>query len=154
MSGHFIVSLDFELLWGVRDHADRDTYGKNVLGVRDAVPKMLELFAENEISATWATVGFLFCESKEELMASLPSELPVYSNPRRSACAEAGAGAAGGSSGASVAPSLISVTLISVSCTLSSGWFSVAISASCLGFRMDVSGVRTGESIGALASIF
>ena len=84
MSGKFVISLDFELLWGVRDHADRDTYGKNVLGAREAVPRMLELFAENEISATWATVGFLFCESKEELLASLPSELPAYSNPRLS----------------------------------------------------------------------
>lgn len=84
MNGQFVISLDFELLWGVRDHADRDTYGKNVLGARDAVPKMLELFAENEISATWATVGFLFCETKEELLASLPSELPTYSNPRLS----------------------------------------------------------------------
>ena len=84
MTGQFVISLDFELLWGVRDHADRDTYGKNVLGAREAVPRMLELFAENEISATWATVGFLFCESKEELLASLPSELPTYSNPRLS----------------------------------------------------------------------
>ena len=81
MNGQFVISLDFELLWGVRDHADRETYGRNILGARDAVPKMLELFAENEISATWATVGFLFCESKEELLASLPSEQPTYSNP-------------------------------------------------------------------------
>jgi hypothetical protein len=66
MTGRFVISLDFELLWGVRDHADRDSYGKNVLGARNAVPKMLEIFAKNGISATWATVGFLFCESKEE----------------------------------------------------------------------------------------
>ena len=84
MNGQFVISLDFELLWGVRDHADRETYGGNVLGARDAVPKMLELFAEKGIRATWATVGFLFCESKEELLASFPSELPEYSNPRLS----------------------------------------------------------------------
>jgi len=84
MNGQFVISLDFELLWGVRDHADRDTYGKNVLGARDAVPRMLELFAKNEISATWATVGFLYCQSKEELLASFPSEIPTYSNPRLS----------------------------------------------------------------------
>ena len=84
MNGQFVISLDFELLWGVRDHADRDSYGGNVLGARDAVPKMLELFAEKGIRATWATVGFLFCESKEELLASFPSELPEYSNPRLS----------------------------------------------------------------------
>lgn len=47
MTGQFVISLDFELLWGVRDHADRDTYGKNILGARDALPKMLELFAKN-----------------------------------------------------------------------------------------------------------
>tara|TARA_R110002012_G_scaffold243683_2_gene418369 strand:- start:21318 stop:22271 length:954 start_codon:yes stop_codon:yes gene_type:complete len=84
MSGRFVISLDFELLWGVRDHADQGSYGKNVLGARDAVPKLLELFSANHISATWATVGFLFCENKEELLESLPSELPNYSNQRLS----------------------------------------------------------------------
>lgn len=84
MNGQFVISLDFELLWGVRDHADRDSYGKNVLGARDAVPKLLELFAKNGIRATWATVGFLFCDSKDELLASLSSERPTYSNPRLS----------------------------------------------------------------------
>ncbi len=58
MNGQFVIPLDFDLLWGVRGHADRDSNGKNVPGARDAVPRMLELFAENEISATWATVGF------------------------------------------------------------------------------------------------
>ena len=78
--GRFVISLDFELLWGVRDHADRDAYGANILGAREAIPRLLDAFSEAEISATWATVGFLFCESKEELMASLPEERPRYSN--------------------------------------------------------------------------
>ena len=64
----FMVSLDFELLWGVRDHADRDSYGRNVLGGREAIPRMLDLFAAHEIHATWATVGMLFCESRDELL--------------------------------------------------------------------------------------
>lgn len=84
MSGQFVISLDFELLWGVRDHADKLTYGRNVLGARDAVPRMLELFAARGIRATWATVGFLFCKTKEELMAALPAERPSYSNSRLS----------------------------------------------------------------------
>lgn len=58
VSGRFVISLDLELLWGVRDHADKDSYGANVLGARDAVPRILELFAENGVHATWATVGF------------------------------------------------------------------------------------------------
>jgi len=81
MTGQFVISLDFKLLWGVRDHADRDSYGANVLGAREAVPRMLDLFAAHGIRATWATVGFLFCESKDELIASLPQERPRYDDP-------------------------------------------------------------------------
>lgn len=84
MSGQFVISLDFELLWGVRDHSDKQAYGQNVLGARDAVPRMLELFAARGIRATWATVGFLFCETKDDLMAALPVERPAYTNPRLS----------------------------------------------------------------------
>lgn len=84
MSGQFVISLDFELLWGVRDHSDKQAYGQNVLGARDAVPCILELFAARGIRATWATVGFLFCETKDELMAALPAERPAYTNTRLS----------------------------------------------------------------------
>ena len=80
MTGSFVISLDFELLWGVRDHADRQSYGDNVLGARAAIPQMLDLFAENGVSATWATVGFLFCESKDELIDALPTRRPDYAN--------------------------------------------------------------------------
>ena len=30
ISGKFVISLDFELLWGVRDHATAETYGENI----------------------------------------------------------------------------------------------------------------------------
>ena len=81
MSGRFVISLDFELLWGVRDHADKNSYGTNILGARDAIPRILDLFAENNIHATWATVGFLFCEDKDELIECLPEVRPTYANP-------------------------------------------------------------------------
>ena len=81
MNGKLVISLDFELLWGVRDHADRNRYGKNVLGARHAIPRILELFSRRKVKCTWATVGFLFCESKEELLEYLPEELPRYSDP-------------------------------------------------------------------------
>lgn len=84
MSGEFVISLDFELLWGVRDHSNRDGYGTNILGAREAVPRLLELFAEANIQATWAVVGFLFCESKEELIDSMPLERPAYFDSRLS----------------------------------------------------------------------
>lgn len=81
MSGRFVISLDFELLWGVRDHADRTSYGANILGARAAIPAMLDLFAADDIRATWAIVGFLFCENRDELLDSVPDMLPDYANP-------------------------------------------------------------------------
>jgi hypothetical protein len=68
LPSQFVISLDFELLWGLRDHQTRDSYGGNILGVRDAIPRMLDLFAKHGISATWATVGLLFCEDKDEML--------------------------------------------------------------------------------------
>jgi peptidoglycan/xylan/chitin deacetylase (PgdA/CDA1 family) len=75
---HLVISLDFELMWGVRDHLNVAQYGANVRGVRNAVPRILDLFERFGVRATWATVGFLFCETREELMASLPSLRPTY----------------------------------------------------------------------------
>lgn len=68
-AGSFVISLDYELMWGVRDYATRESYGPNVLGGRKAIPAMLDLFQRRGIRATWATVGALLCESKGELLA-------------------------------------------------------------------------------------
>jgi hypothetical protein len=68
-AGNFVISLDYELMWGVRDHATRDSYGANVLGGRQAIPAMLDLFHRRNVRATWATVGALLCESKDELLS-------------------------------------------------------------------------------------
>jgi peptidoglycan/xylan/chitin deacetylase (PgdA/CDA1 family) len=80
-TGRLVVSLDFELHWGVRDFCRVDQYQQNLLGVRQAVPRMLELFRRHEIHATWATVGFLFARNREELLASLPDRRPAYARP-------------------------------------------------------------------------
>ena len=76
----FTVSLDLELYWGVRDKRSVDDYKKNLLGVRKAIPEMLQLFKKNDIHATWATVGFLFFKNIEELQENLPESLPAYLN--------------------------------------------------------------------------
>jgi len=52
--------------------------------VREAVPTMLALFAKHGIAATWATVGFLFAETKKDLERHFPRLLPTYSNKRMS----------------------------------------------------------------------
>jgi hypothetical protein len=84
MAGNFVISLDFELLWGTRDVATRASYGANVLGARQAIPTMLDLFHRRSIRATWAVVGLLLCECKDELLARLPAMRPTYANPARS----------------------------------------------------------------------
>lgn len=77
--GVLVVSLDFELEWGVRDleYAGKK---RNLLPTRQVVPRLLELFRKYQIHATWATVGFLFFDSRERLLASLPDSKPQYFN--------------------------------------------------------------------------
>lgn len=78
--GALVVSLDFELLWGVRDlyPADGGAYRANLLGARAAIPKLLDLFAEYGIAATWATVGLLFARSRDEAAAFSPAIRPQF----------------------------------------------------------------------------
>ncbi|MDB5198170.1 MAG: polysaccharide deacetylase family protein [Chitinophagaceae bacterium] len=79
-TGHFVISLDFEIYWGVRDIIQIAQYKDNLLGVRKAIPAMLELFSKYNISATFATVGFLFFDNKQELLNGLPGKIPAYRN--------------------------------------------------------------------------
>ena len=80
MSGTLIVSLDFELYWGMQDCLSLDEYKENIIGGRKAIPAMLELFEKYGIHATWATVGFLFAENYSDLKQYLPTEKtrPTY----------------------------------------------------------------------------
>jgi hypothetical protein len=74
----FVISLDFELVWGVRDHPSLEAYKRNLMGAREAVPALLQVFSEYGIHATWATVGLLFCNGREEAIAASPTVLPQY----------------------------------------------------------------------------
>ena len=80
-----IVSLDFELFWGMQDGWELSEYEANVLGGRKAIPQMLELFQKHGIHATWATVGFQFAHSEEELRKFFPAQLPTYADEKLSA---------------------------------------------------------------------
>lgn len=84
MNGAFVISLDFELNWGTFDVATLEEYGENILGVRQVVPRLLELFTTYGMHVTWSTVGFLFFESKAELLLHLPTRLPNYVKPKYS----------------------------------------------------------------------
>lgn len=81
MKGTFVISLDFELFWGMRDKRTITGYGQHIRGVRKALPLMLEIFDAHGVKATFATVGMLFFDNKVALMEALPTLRPGYSNP-------------------------------------------------------------------------
>jgi peptidoglycan/xylan/chitin deacetylase (PgdA/CDA1 family) len=82
--GGFVLSLDFELMWGVRDQTTRERYGANILGARQIIPRLLELFSRRQIACTWATVGLLFFSHKDDMEAALPEVRPIYRDRRLS----------------------------------------------------------------------
>jgi peptidoglycan/xylan/chitin deacetylase (PgdA/CDA1 family) len=79
--GRFVISLDFELHWGVADLYAVHQYRHNLLGVRRVVPQLLRLFEDHGVRATWAIVGMLLARTKDELVEACPFELPAYTRP-------------------------------------------------------------------------
>lgn len=76
--GALVISLDFELVWGIFDHIkikDKVSYFNNTL---EAIPQMLAVFEKNNIHVTWATVGMLFNENWDEWHANIPTVIPTY----------------------------------------------------------------------------
>lgn len=80
-TGIFLISLDFELYWGVRDKRSLESYQENLHGTREAVVDLLSLFEKWGVHATWSTVGFLFQESQESLSRTTADQLPGYRDP-------------------------------------------------------------------------
>ncbi len=87
-AGSFVISLDCELFWGVRDKRRLQDYRENLLGDRQVVPRLLDLFDEFDVHATWAFVGFLFYSDRSSLVSNLPERQPHYANTRFSPYAE------------------------------------------------------------------
>ncbi|GGD30204.1 polysaccharide deacetylase family protein [Flavobacterium orientale] len=78
--GKFVISLDFELVWGIFDHIslpNKKAYFQNTLYV---IPRILELFEKNNCKVTWATVGMLLNENWEQWRAMIPEDKPSYNN--------------------------------------------------------------------------
>jgi len=74
----FVISLDFEMFWGVSDSQSIAGYGRNVAGVWQAIPRLLALFRRHGLRVTWATVGMLMCRDHAQWRAIRPSILPGY----------------------------------------------------------------------------
>ncbi|MFV9482453.1 polysaccharide deacetylase family protein [Christiangramia sp. ASW11-125] len=79
-NGYLIISLDFELLWGVFDVLDYQKKRQYFKNTRLAIPETVKLFEKFQIHATWATVGMLFNENWDEWKENIPESIPEYSN--------------------------------------------------------------------------
>lgn len=84
-SGGLVITLDFELLWGVFDKVNYNEKWEYFKATRLVIPKILNLFDKYSIHCTWAVVGMLFNENWEEWESNIPSEIPNYHNPLLSA---------------------------------------------------------------------
>jgi peptidoglycan/xylan/chitin deacetylase (PgdA/CDA1 family) len=82
--GKFVISLDLEIYWGIRDAIELEDYKAELSKVHEVVPALLSLFQKYEISTTFATVGFVFFKNKNDLLKSLPTKEPEYSKARLS----------------------------------------------------------------------
>lgn len=61
--GVFIISLDFELIWGTADLFGPKQFWKACESERKLIQRLLNLFEKYNISATWCTLGHLFLDS-------------------------------------------------------------------------------------------
>lgn len=81
--GALVISLDFELHWGMRDHTAVDPeLTRSLVASRSMVLTLAELFASRQVSATWATVGMLFATTSDEARELSPSTRPAYREKR------------------------------------------------------------------------
>jgi hypothetical protein len=78
----FLISLDFELFWGVVDSQTMASYGRNVESEWTVVPQLLSLFQRYGVRATWATVGMAMCRDYSEWQQLRPAVFPGYSGTR------------------------------------------------------------------------
>jgi peptidoglycan/xylan/chitin deacetylase (PgdA/CDA1 family) len=78
-AGALVISLDFELHWGVRDHsAVTPALSESLVASRTMVTRLAETFEQREVRATWATVGLLFAATAREAEALRPALRPAY----------------------------------------------------------------------------
>ncbi|WP_274476222.1 polysaccharide deacetylase family protein [Mangrovimonas aestuarii] len=79
-NGFLVISLDFELHWGVFDAMSFESYKENLLKVWDIIPELIEMSDRYNVKLSFAPVGFLLAKNKSELLGVCPTEKPTYIN--------------------------------------------------------------------------
>jgi peptidoglycan/xylan/chitin deacetylase (PgdA/CDA1 family) len=83
--GYLVLSLDFELIWGIFDSVNGEEKSEYFRKTLDVIPEILYRFQKNNVHATWATVGMLFNENWEQWNKNKPDTLPTYKNKKLAA---------------------------------------------------------------------
>jgi hypothetical protein len=90
VAGVFTISLDFELHWGGFEKWKLESpwsmdhglwtkgYNQYFSNTRAVIPQMLAMFGQHGVHVTWASVGMLMHETKEQLMGNFPQAKPSY----------------------------------------------------------------------------
>jgi len=81
-NGAFVISLDFELHWGIFDVKSINEYKENLDHTRQAIHMILQLSEKYNIRLTFSTVGILFAKDKDELNLFLPEKQPTYTQKK------------------------------------------------------------------------
>lgn len=84
-NGYLVISLDFELLWGIFDGADFSKKEAYFHSTRKVIPEILNLFQKYEIHCTWAIVGMLFQKNWTSWEENKPVKTPTYKDMKLSA---------------------------------------------------------------------
>lgn len=77
--GTLVISLDYELMWGMIDCATKDGYGQtHVKKVPEVITRMISLFEKYDVHTTFATVGMIMYPNATTLLADIPQVHPSY----------------------------------------------------------------------------
>ena len=80
--GTLVISLDFELLYGMNDASKLNRWTRNATGAREAIPQILALFEKKGMHATWGIVGMLYAKDQQMWKSCQPASIPKYREER------------------------------------------------------------------------
>lgn len=80
--GNFIISLDFELLWGLAgwDCNSIAAYSPRIKNSVTSVEKIINLFNRYNLKCTIAVVGAMACNGKSDYLSKIGNKYPDYKN--------------------------------------------------------------------------
>ena len=77
-NGFFVISLDFELHWGVFDALTLEQYQNNLTNVRSVIDRLINLSDAYGIKLTISHGGLLCAENMADMNVYVPKHFPEH----------------------------------------------------------------------------